>query len=55
MAPTRDNLEGWFKAGAYCMGMGSKLFPKDVVAAKDWQYITDKFSECLEIIKEIRK
>lgn len=55
VAPTRDNLEGWFMAGAYCVGMGSKLFPKDVVAAKDWQYITDKCSECLEIIKEIRK
>lgn len=55
VAPTRDNLEGWFKAGAYCVGMGSKLFPKDVVAAKDWQYITDKCGECLEIIKEIRK
>lgn len=55
VAPTRDNLEGWFMASAYCVGMGSKLFPKDVVAAKDWQYITDKCSECLEIIKEIRK
>lgn len=54
VAPTRENLEGWFKAGAYCVGMGSKLFPKDVVAAKNWSYITDKCRECLDIIKEVR-
>ena len=25
----------------YCVGMGSKLFPKEEVAAGNWQYITD--------------
>ena len=54
VAPTRENLEGWFKAGAYCVGMGSKLFPKYVVAAKHGRYITDKCRECLDIIKEVR-
>ena len=54
VAPTRENLEGWFKAGAYCVGMGSKLFPKDVVVAKNWSYITDKCRESLDIIKEVR-
>lgn len=48
--PTKENLEGWFKAGVYCVGMGSKLFPKDRVAAADWQYITDKCAEALEIV-----
>lgn len=55
VAPTRENLEAWFKAGAYCVGMGSKLFPKDVVAANDWPTITHKCAECLAIIREIRK
>lgn len=54
VAPTRENLEGWFKAGVYCVGMGSKLFPKDVVAAGQWQAITDKCRECLDIIKELK-
>jgi 2-dehydro-3-deoxyphosphogluconate aldolase/(4S)-4-hydroxy-2-oxoglutarate aldolase len=47
--PTAENLNAWFKAGAYCVGMGSKLFPKDRVEAKDWKYVTDKCSEALAI------
>ena len=54
VAPTEENLTAWFKAGVYCVGMGSKLFPKDKVAAEDWQYVTDKCRECLEIIKNAR-
>lgn len=48
--PTAENLKMWFDAGVACVGMGSKLFPKDVVAAADWQRITDKCSECLASI-----
>lgn len=46
--PTVENLSSWFKAGAFCVGMGSKLFPKERIAAADWQYITDKCRECLQ-------
>ena len=28
VAPTKENLEGWFKAGVTCVGMGSKLIAK---------------------------
>ncbi|MCD8289257.1 MAG: bifunctional 4-hydroxy-2-oxoglutarate aldolase/2-dehydro-3-deoxy-phosphogluconate aldolase [Prevotella sp.] len=52
--PTEDNLTAWIKAGAWCVGMGSKLFPKDKVAAKDWGYITNKCREALEIIQNIK-
>ncbi len=52
--PTIDNLTAWFQAGVYCVGMGSKLFPKAVVAAKDWGYITAKCAEALGIIASIR-
>lgn len=54
VAPDRENLESWFKAGAYCVGMGSKLFPKDKVEAGDWAYITALCRECLDIIKNCR-
>jgi len=54
VAPTEENLTGWFKAGVYCVGMGSKLFPKDKVEAEDWQYVTDKCRECLEVIKKCK-
>ncbi|MCD8282745.1 MAG: bifunctional 4-hydroxy-2-oxoglutarate aldolase/2-dehydro-3-deoxy-phosphogluconate aldolase [Prevotella sp.] len=53
--PSRDNLTAWFGAGAWCVGMGSKLFPADRVAAEDWGYITDKCREALDIIHEINK
>lgn len=52
--PTRENLTAWFKAGVYCVGMGSKLFPKEIVAAKDWAAITAKCVETLDYISEAR-
>lgn len=52
--PTFENLQGWFKAGAYCVGMGSKLFPKECIQTEDWQYITDKCKEALDYIKKIK-
>ena len=55
VAPEKENLEKWFKAGVFCVGMGSKLFPKDKVAAGDWQYITDKCKEALGYCAEARK
>lgn len=45
--PTEENLTAWKKAGAFCVGMGSKLFPKDRIENKDWAYITDKCKEAL--------
>ncbi len=49
--PTEENLKSWFNAGVFCVGMGSKLFPKDRVAAADWQFITDKCREALSVIR----
>ena len=48
--PTEENLSAWFKAGVFCVGMGSKLFPKEKIAEKDWQYITNKCQEVFRII-----
>lgn len=45
--PTEENLSAWFKAGVFAVGMGSKLFPKEVVAAKDWEWISAKCREAL--------
>ena len=54
VTPDQDNLTAWIKAGAFCVGMGSNLFPKDIVAAKDWQFITDKCKESLFYILAAR-
>lgn len=53
--PHWENLAAWMKAGAYCVGMGSKLFPSDKVKAGDWQYVIDKCREALDCISELRK
>ncbi len=47
--PTEENLTSWFKAGVYCVGMGSKLFPKETIAKQDWAAITAKCKEALEV------
>ena len=52
--PERANLEGWFKAGVTCVGMGSNLFPKDAVAAGDWPRIAALCRDALQIIREVR-
>lgn len=52
--PTQENLEGWFKAGVTCVGMGSNLFPKDVIAAGEWNKIAGLCRSALEIIKNVR-
>ena len=49
--PTAENLTAWRSAGADYVGMGSKLFPKDRVAAADWAYITAKCTEALGYMK----
>ena len=52
--PERANLEAWFKAGVTCVGMGSNLFPKDVIAAGEWSRITELCKNALQIIQEVR-
>lgn len=52
--PTKENLTAWIKAGVTCVGMGSNLFPKEAMAAKDWAAITKLCKDALDIIKEVR-
>jgi 2-dehydro-3-deoxyphosphogluconate aldolase / (4S)-4-hydroxy-2-oxoglutarate aldolase len=53
--PDEENLRGWFEAGVACVGMGSKLFPSEVLADENYSAITRKCSEVLEIIKKYKK
>lgn len=54
VSPTEENLTAWIKAGVFCVGMGSKLFPSDRVKAGDWQYVTDKCREALGYVAAAR-
>jgi 2-dehydro-3-deoxyphosphogluconate aldolase/(4S)-4-hydroxy-2-oxoglutarate aldolase len=51
---TRESISAWLKAGVVCMGMGSNLITKDLVAAKDWAGLTRKIKETLAIVAEVR-
>lgn len=54
VSPDEANLTAWFRAGAFCVGMGSKLFPKDKVLAQDWAYVTEMCRSSLAIIRRAR-
>ena len=51
---TEENIKGWFRAGAACVGMGSKLISKDLIAAGKWAEITATVRQVLAWIKEER-
>jgi len=55
VSPTRESLTDWFSAGTACVGIGSQLITKELVAAKDYAAIQKKVSEVIELIKEIRQ
>lgn len=52
VTPDEANLKAWFQAGVTCVGMGSQLFPTEVLKSENWGYITDKCTETLNIIKK---
>ena len=54
VSPDEANLTGWFKAGVHCVGMGSQLFPKEVLAKKEWSSVTEKCKEALNIVQKLR-
>lgn len=55
VAPTKDNLSSWFSAGVTTVGMGSNLFPKEVLEKEEWSKITALCENALEIVKQVRK
>jgi len=52
--PTEDNLSAWFKAGVHCVGMGSQLVTKDILANNDWAALTEKVKSALAIVKKYK-
>lgn len=54
VSPDEINLKGWFDAGVTCVGMGSKLISKQILADKDFAGLQKKVGEALDIIKRVR-
>lgn len=49
------NLKAWFEAGVTCVGMGSKLISKDLLAARDFALLQKKVRDTLAIIHKLRQ
>jgi len=54
VSPTEDNLKAWFDAGVTCVGMGSQLISKGILANKDFEGLKNKVKEALQIIKKVQ-
>lgn len=52
---TKENIEGWFKAGVCAVGMGSKLISKKLMEQKDYATMEKMTKEVLELIATIKK
>lgn len=52
---TKENIEGWFKAGVCAVGMGSKLISKKLMEAKDYATMEAETRKVLETIASIKK
>lgn len=52
---TKENITAWFSAGVTCVGIGSKLVRKDLVAAGDFDTISQKAAQVLQWIREARE
>ena len=52
---TKENIEGWFKAGVCAVGMGSKLVSKEVMAEKKYDWLIAETKKVQAIINDCKK
>jgi len=50
----KENLKAWFEAGVCCVGIGSKLFPKEWVAKGSFDKIEELVKNTLSIIHQLK-
>ena len=49
-----ENLKAWFNAGVSCVGMGSKLISKEILATGDFEGLEDSVRKTLAAITKIK-
>ena len=49
-----SNLRGWFDAGVTCVGMGSKLISKEILANKDYTTLKENVASTLALIQKTK-
>lgn len=50
----KSNLKGWFNAGVTCVGMGSKLISKEILANEDYKGLEKMVRQTLALISKLR-
>ncbi|MFT4857493.1 MAG: 2-dehydro-3-deoxyphosphogluconate aldolase/(4S)-4-hydroxy-2-oxoglutarate aldolase [Algoriphagus sp.] len=53
--PNAVSIKEWFDAGVLCVGMGSQLFKKELIAKNAYSEIRDTIKDALAIINSIKK
>jgi len=51
---SKENFASFFKAGASGVGMGSNLFPRELIDKKDWKALRSNLAEYTAIVREIK-
>jgi 2-dehydro-3-deoxyphosphogluconate aldolase/(4S)-4-hydroxy-2-oxoglutarate aldolase len=51
---SEENLSGWFDAGVTCVGMGSQLISKEVLASKDFESLEQTVAKTLTLIQKLK-
>ncbi len=54
VSPTEESLGAWFAAGVTCVGMGSKLISKEILANGDFAALEAAVRQSLDIIKKVK-
>ena len=52
---SEENLSAWFDAGVTCVGMGSQLISKEVLASKDFESLEQTVAKTLALIQKLKK
>jgi len=50
----QENVSEWIRAGAVCVGIGSSLFKKELIANKNYSAITEMVASIIDWINEAR-
>jgi 2-dehydro-3-deoxyphosphogluconate aldolase/(4S)-4-hydroxy-2-oxoglutarate aldolase len=54
VSPTQENLTEWFDAGAFCVGMGSQLITREIIANKEYDKLQKVSREAMDIIQNLK-
>ncbi|MDF2158006.1 bifunctional 4-hydroxy-2-oxoglutarate aldolase/2-dehydro-3-deoxy-phosphogluconate aldolase [Algoriphagus sp. CAU 1675] len=52
--PNAENLKEWFDAGVLCVGMGSQLFRKDLVAKGEFGKIKETIQQVVSLVNQMK-